>query len=161
MKNKDQQQSKLTSKISRINNSINSMMYCVRTLEKFRSYNYLTSLNEDDLKVVLTRMQELEDSIGKISNKPQEEKTNTPLIKAVGKDRKLLVKKPLEEEIKNNIETIERHNSSDMTQTNTNPLKNRARIDTNFERNITSKEYHEEAKQRVKKLAFKPVNRSF
>jgi len=83
MNNDHNKQNKLYSKLKNINHSINKMVDCVRTLEKMRSLNYISAVDETELEKVLQQMQEIEESI--------EQKT---VLRAIGKDRKLWVSKP-------------------------------------------------------------------
>jgi len=94
MNNDHNKQNKLYSKLKNINHSINKMVDCVRTLEKMRSLNYISAVDETELEKVLQQMQEIEESIEKINlskEKPAEQKT---VLRAIGKDRKLWVSKP-------------------------------------------------------------------
>ncbi|MEW5822348.1 MAG: hypothetical protein AB1782_19295 [Cyanobacteriota bacterium] len=155
MNNNTQRESKLYNKIKNINNSIDTMLGCVKHLEKIRSYNYLTAIDENELKEVLSRMQQLEESLEKLNNSEREGHGSTDLIKAVGKNRKLLVKKPVFNN--NNNEEIQEaaKKSSNIIFNSTVSQPKNVSIDKIFDKNITSKEYHREAKQRARRVLFK------
>lgn len=156
MNNNTQRESKLYNKIKNINNSIDTMLGCVKHLEKIRSYNYLTAIDENELKEVLSRMQQLEESLEKINNSEREGHSSTDLLKAVGKNRKLLVKKPVFKNDNNNEEAQESiKKSSNIIFNSTASQPKNVSIDKIFDKNITSKEYHREAKQRARRILFK------
>lgn len=94
MNNNPENRQRIFTKIKDINTSINTMVDCVKNLEKMRSQSYLSTLSDEDLQEVLKSMQQLEQSIEKLSTPPKENKPQHTFLKAVGKNRKLLVTKP-------------------------------------------------------------------
>lgn len=94
MNNKTPIPNKTVSKIKHINNSISLMTDCVKHLEKMRSFNYVYSVNEEDLKQILDQLHQIEESLEKIQSPETPNQGTNSLLKAIGKDRKLWVTKP-------------------------------------------------------------------
>lgn len=93
MSNYNPQNKQLYGKIKNLNNSIDLMLDCVRQLEQMRSHDYLAHLSDEELQVVLEKMDALEKNIEKLRSK---ENDDSQLIKAIGKNKKLWVTKPIE-----------------------------------------------------------------
>lgn len=85
--------SQLYGKIKNLNNSIDMMLDCVNQLEKMRSYDYMAHLSDEELQVVLDKMEALEKNIEKLRTK---DSSQNQLIKAIGKNKRLWVTKPVE-----------------------------------------------------------------
>lgn len=94
MNNKAHNTQSTQEKVKCINESINHLVNCVKHLEHMRSYNYLSTITDEDLEKVMDYMEKLENSIEQL-NAPKDNLSNSKtLIKAVGKDKKLWVSKP-------------------------------------------------------------------
>ncbi len=83
-----------SSKLNYINNSINLMTDCVKHLEKIRSYNFFSNTSESDLEKVIDYLHKIEKSIETLQKSTKNNADKSILLRAIGKNRKLLVTKP-------------------------------------------------------------------
>jgi hypothetical protein len=81
-------------KLNCINNSINLMTDCVKHLEKIRSYNFFSNTSEPDLEKVIDYLHKIEESIEILQKSTKNKADRNLLLRAIGKNRKLLVTKP-------------------------------------------------------------------
>src|SRR3989339_1973744 len=136
------------SKIKSITKSINTMVDCVNYLERIRSYEYIGSIKESELKKVLSQMKEIEERIEKLNNLSKEKE----VFKAIGKNRTVWVTKPIKESYFNENNTP---NCDNATNKKWKGIINKTELEKIFKKSVSSEAEKPENNIKTKLLAVK------